>query len=960
MSENYTSREERRKKSTEGKGKQKPSGSGKPNKKKRGGIFRKIIVAILLLGIIGVIAGAATFFAMISDAPKIDDAMLKDPLSSKIYDKNGNKIAELGINRRTYANYDEIPESVKNAFLATEDARFYKHHGVDFYRLGGAVLANFKDGFGSEGASTITQQVVKNSVLSPEKTVKRKVQEMWLSFKLEQKYSKNKILEMYLNKIYFASGSAPVYGIKEAADHFYGVKDLKDLKIEQAAMLAGLPKAPTTYNPYVNPDRAKNRRDTVLMLMAKHGFISKEDSKKAQQVPITEGLVKQDKTEDKYTVFVDQVIKEIKEKTGADIFSAGLEIHTTLDPDAQDYMDRAMNTDEIVQYPNKDFQVGMVLLDTKTGEVQAIGGGRNRVARGLNFATDFPRQPGSTIKPILDYGPAVDKLKWSTAEPINDEEGYSYTNGTPIKNFEGGYKGWMTIRQALADSRNIPALKAFQAAGADKAREFATGLGIPLEKSIPESYSIGGFEHGITPMQLAGAYSAFGNEGIYNKPHTVTKVVFPDGTEMDLSPKPKVAMKDYTSFILTEMMRSVVEDGTGKKAAIAGLPVAGKTGTTNFPKEVRDRYDIPSNGVPDIWFAGYTPKYTAAVWTGYEKTNSKNYILSPTEKNFAKEIFKKVVGHVSEGKKTGEFKQPDSVEKVAIEKDSFPTRKPSAYTPKDKIGYEYFVKGTEPTKVSKKFKATSAKKPQGLSANYDSVTNHIYLNWSYPDEDMSKTSFEVSVSVDGSGAQQLTTTNQLNVALPNPNPGSRYKFKVVAVNDGVRSAPSYASVSIPGGEEEQPAEDPGQTDENQDPGTDPNAPDPNEDQGSEDNGQTNPGDNNGNNGQDNGQKPGDNNGNGNGNGNGSGNNNGNNGGNNSGNNGGNTGGDNGGNGDTGGGNNQQPTQPTNPGTTPPGQSQPGQPTTPGTTPPGQGQPSNPGKNPGNGDSTDQPESSPTP
>jgi penicillin-binding protein 1A len=813
MSENYTSREERRRQQLQNKRRER-----KPKEKKRkGGLFRKMIVAILLVGIVGMVAGGSTFFAFISDAPKIDESLLKDPVSSKVYDKNGNKIAEIGVENRTLVTYEEIPQVVKDAFIATEDVRFYKHHGIDLYRIGGAVVANFKEGFGSEGASTITQQVVKNSFLTPDKTIKRKVQEMWLAFQLEQKYSKQKILEMYLNKIFFAQQA---HGVAKAAEYFYG-KDIKKDKLElhEAAMLAGMPKAPSTYNPYKNPEAATKRRNTVLNLMAQHGFITQEEADKAKQVPVQSTLRKNvDEDKEKYSAFVDEVIDEVKKKTDMDVASAGLQIYTTLDPDAQEYVDKLLNSDDIIDWPNDEFQTGFVLLDTKTGEVQAVGGGRNRVARGLSFASDFPRQPGSTIKPILDYGPAVEYLKWSTAEPINDEP-YTYSNGTPINNYDRRYKGWITARQALAESRNIPALKAFQEAGADRARDFAVGLGIPLEKEIPESYSIGGFENGITPMQLAGAYSAFGNNGVYIKPHTVTKVKFTDGTEMDLRPKPKVAMKDYTAFMVTDMMKSVVEEGTGRSARIPGLEVAGKTGTTNFSKEAKRQYDIPSGGVPDIWFAGFTPKYTLAVWTGYEKTNGKNFIYSEREKGLAKEIFRKVMSHVSEGKRTGDFERPDSVVAAKIEKGSHPVRLASKYTPDELVSTEYFVKGTKPTQVSTRYKKKEINKPSGLSAKFDSTTNHIYVNWSYPDDKRDEVSFQVSLSIDGGGSQVIATTNDTSVTIPNPNPGSTYTFTVTALGEGAKGS-SSTSITIPGGSEEQPAEENEDQDQDQNQGDD--------------------------------------------------------------------------------------------------------------------------------------------
>ncbi|MFP3663925.1 PBP1A family penicillin-binding protein [Priestia sp. SIMBA_032] len=836
MSDNYRSREERRRAMNDNK----PEGKsqGKPKKKKKGGLFRKIVAAVLLIGIIGLIAGVGTFFAMISDAPKVDDSVLKNSFSSKVYANDGKTVVkEIGAQKRTYVQYDEIPQVVKNAFIATEDVRFYKHHGVDFYRIGGALMANFKNGFGAEGGSTITQQVVKNSFLSPKKTVKRKVQEMWLAYQLERKYSKQQILEMYLNKIYFASGE--VYGIERAAEKFYGVKSVKDLTLDEAAMLAGLPKAPTTYNPVTNPENATKRRNTVLNLMAKNGFITQAEADKAKQVDVQAHLAKQTESTSKYDVFIDQVIEEVKKKTDADPFSAGLEIYTTLDTNAQDYVDDVMNN-KVVNFPNDKFQAGLVVVDNETGGIQAIGGGRNRVSGGLNFATNMRRQPGSTIKPILDYGPAIENLKWSTGQPIKDEE-YHYSNGTPIRNFGRNYKGWVSAREALGRSLNIPALKAFQATGADKAKEFATGLGLKLDEedgeAYSESYSIGGFRTGVTPLQMAGAYSAFANEGMYNAPHTVTKVKFPDGTEIDLTPKPKRAMQDYTAFMMTDMMKSVVNEsyGTARAVRTPGLEIAGKTGTSNFSAAEKQRYNIPDAGEKDVWFNGFTPNYTISVWTGYE-TAKDGYILSPNETGMAKNIFKHVITHISEGKPKGSFKQPDSVVERSVEK---PTgkdlKRPSGSTPSSLITKEYFVRGTAPTKVSQTFvkkekeekkedkkedkkekkdnKDNKDVKPK-ITASYSGGA--ISVNWSASNA-ASDTTFTVTMSSPNGSEQLASGAGAGGKTISNPAPGATYSF-TVTTNTG-QSASS--SVKVPDSSDQATEddstkpEDDGTTDDNQ-------------------------------------------------------------------------------------------------------------------------------------------------
>ncbi|QII49539.1 PBP1A family penicillin-binding protein [Bacillus paralicheniformis] len=792
MSDQFNSRQERRKAQQ---GKSRSNTHSKPKKKKKAGLFKKILLSILIIGVIGLIAGGVTFAVMVADSPSLDDAKLKTPYSSIVYDKNGKEIAEIGSEKRTYVSIKDIPDSVKNAFLATEDARFYDHHGVDPIRIGGALLANFEGGFGSEGGSTITQQVVKNSLLSHEKTLKRKVQEVWLSFQLERKYSKDEILEMYLNRIYF---SPQAYGVGKAAEQFYGVTDLNDLTVEQAATLAGMPQSPNNYNPIKHPEKAEKRRNVVLSLMNKHGFISDAEYNKAKKVAVTKGLVSPKEyaktTSNKYSAFVEQAVAEVKEKANVTPGTDGLKIYTTIDTDAQDYVDELMDGDSI-QYTEK-MLAGLTLLDTKTGEIRAIGGGRNRNAGDWNYAVDEKRQPGSTIKPILDYGPVIENKKWSTYEQIKDEP-YKYSTGQEIHNYDRNYKRWMSMREALADSRNIPALKAFQAAGKDNVLNFAKGLGLSIDKDeLHESYAIGGFGNGVSTLQMAGAYSAFGNNGYYNEPHTVTAVEFNDGTKLDLTPESKAAMSDYTAFMMTDMLQTAVQTGTGRAAQVPNVTVAGKTGTTNFDEADIKKYGINPNGARDSWFVGYTPQYTAAVWTGKSGHNS----LSANEQQVAKLLFKKLIAKVDNG--SGSFEKPDSVVEATVLKGSNPPVLASSNTPSDKKVTEYFVKGRQPTTVSKKYEEKEdADKPSGLSAEYDEESKSIKLSWSYSGDD--DVSFKVKQSVDGGGYSEVQSSSAKEAVIPNVKEGSVYRFQVTAVTEDGESDPASVTLKVNAAEEDE-------------------------------------------------------------------------------------------------------------------------------------------------------------
>ncbi|MFB6466041.1 PBP1A family penicillin-binding protein [Cytobacillus sp. Hz8] len=788
MAEKYQTREERRKQLT-----------SQPNKKKRkakSSIWKKIFLTLITLGIIGFIGGVATFAFLVKDAPKLNEKLLKDPISSKIYDKNGKPVTEIGTVKRDYVDYEDIPKDVEDAILATEDVRFYKHHGIDLIRLGGAVVANVTRGFGSEGASTLTQQVVKRSFLTPEKTIKRKAQEAWLAIQLERKYTKHEIFEMYVNKAWYNSGG---HGILTASNIFFG-KSLDKLTLPQRALLAGIPQSPANYDPFTHPDLAEKRRNIVLSLMYQHGFISKEEMDDAKKVPVESTLVKEDKRKTSsdipYDSFISQVIKEIEKKYKEfDVFSDGLKIYTTLDTDAQKYVEKMLNSNNVVQFPDNKMQAGITLLDTKTGEIRAIGGGRNqKVDFGFNFATDSKRQPGSTIKPILDYGPAIDYLKWGTYHALDDKP-YTYSSGQPINDWDNQHMGVMSMRTALALSRNIPALQALQAVGLDQAQEFSAGLGIPF-KDIQEAYAIGGIggeDVGVSTLQMAGAYSAFGNNGFYTEPHAVTKIELRDGTKLDMKPEPKVAMKDYTAFMITDMLKTAVTSGTGTMANVPGLHIAGKTGTTNFPAEVSAKYNIPSTAVPDSWFAGYNTNYTAAIWTGYEN-QTKNYLIG-SEQKIAQLLFKNLMTHISTGIDTPDFTMPNSVEKVKIEKGTIPAKLASEYTPDNQVIYEYAVKGQAPTETSVKYDKLAA--PTGLKATYDEATNSVTVTWNYQKEDGTNVKFDVSASQDGGGEQNLTTTTQNGFIMKNATPGSTYTFKVVAVSDNQQSDAVTTSIKIP-------------------------------------------------------------------------------------------------------------------------------------------------------------------
>ncbi|RSL33775.1 PBP1A family penicillin-binding protein [Salibacterium salarium] len=783
MSNNYRSRQERRK-SQESSNSKSNKSKGANNKKPKRSIFKKIVLTGFIAAILCIIGGGVAAAVMISGAPELDPDELVFSQAAEIYDQNGEEVTQLqsGENR-DLIDIKDLPEHVKSAFIAVEDERFYDHFGIDIKRVFGALAANVTEGFGAEGASTITQQVVKNAFLTSEKTITRKVQEQYLAIRLEQQYSKEQILEMYLNLIYFEQGA---YGIGEASSVYFNTSDVSELTIEDAALLAAIPKRPNHYEPIQNPKVAKERRNTIIDLMQEHDFISSEEQEQAKSVNINE-QIDYNPTEEGivYDSFISQVQNELENVDGistSDLYSAGLKINTTLDTDIQEHAEQVIQTDEYINnYPNnEEFQVGFTLIDTKTGAIKAMVGNRQSkdISKGFNYAMNGNAQPGSTIKPLLDYGPAIENNQWSTYHQLVDEPHY-YTDReeTQIQNYSSTYRGSVSMREALKDSINVPAVKALQQTGYEQAGEFARGLGLPIDNVNP-SAALGGVDRGFSSVEMAGAYAAFGNNGTYSEPYSVRSVEFQDGREITFDHDSHQAMNDYTAYMITDMLKDVVDEGTGQAANIPELPLAGKTGTTNFTDQEHQQYGIPTGGDPDVWFSGYTTQYTAAVWTGFSGDRGDNY-LSGSDSDIAKEIFRLIMRNASENTDTPDFTKPDSVEEIEIERST--GQRASAFTPSNEIITELFVKGTGPEDVSNEFATPS--KINGLNAVYDEEADEIQLSWNYDQDELKGRSFEIEHRVDGEDYQSLDNQTNTTLSFSEPEKGIAHGFRVTVVNE---------------------------------------------------------------------------------------------------------------------------------------------------------------------------------
>ena len=607
----------------------------------------------------------------LKDVPDITRANLQDPLSSEIYDKNLNLIATVGAEKREYINIEDIPQSVKDAVLSTEDTRFYSHIGLDPKRLIKAVLTNVQANSAKEGASTLTQQVVKNSLLTSDKTMQRKIQEAYLSLKLENKYSKSDILEMYLNKIYYSDGQ---YGIKTAAKYFYG-KELKDLTIPQVALLAGLPQQPNLYNPYDNPEEAKNRRDTVLYAMYSNGKLTKEQYDKYSQVPITEGLVTKSEEEranqrnynPKYAAYIDQLTKELKEnKTFAnseDPLSLGLKIQTNLNPEAQEYVQTMLDEQSAPMVPHAS-QAAIAVIDTKTGLIEALGGGKNYKASGFNYATDAKVQPGSSIKPLIDYAPGIEYYGWDSQTIFSDSPYLIAGTNFYIQNWDRSYHGNVTMRTALSWSYNVPAVRAFERVGYERSKHFASKIGIPVTSEAPTT-AIGGSVDGVSPLQMAGAFATFGNKGYYNKPSTIVKIFDANGKEVAYDKEqPVKAMSEGAAFVMTDTLKSVLTyNGTTPYGKVDGIDMAGKSGSSTFDISAQTNYGIDvENSTKDSWVIGYSTDYTVSVWQGVDNLDSAAKALSSSQSEATQKIMAAVMKKITGTKTPASFEKPSDVE----------------------------------------------------------------------------------------------------------------------------------------------------------------------------------------------------------------------------------------------------------------------------------------------------------
>ncbi|VNB93990.1 penicillin-binding protein 1A [Streptococcus pneumoniae] len=632
-------------------------------------LIKYLSISFLSLVIAAIVLGGGVFFYYVSKAPSLSESKLVATTSSKIYDNKNQLIADLGSERRVNAQANDIPTDLVKAIVSIEDHRFFDHRGIDTIRILGAFLRNLQSN-SLQGGSTLTQQLIKLTYFSTstsDQTISRKAQEAWLAIQLEQKATKQEILTYYINKVYMSNGN---YGMQTAAQNYYG-KDLNNLSLPQLALLAGMPQAPNQYDPYSHPEAAQDRRNLVLSEMKNQGYISAEQYEKAVNTPITDGLQSL-KSASNYPAYMDnylkEVINQVEEETGYNLLTTGMDVYTNVDQEAQKHLWDIYNTDEYVAYPDDELQVASTIVDVSNGKVIAQLGARHQssnVSFGINQAVETNRDWGSTMKPITDYAPALEYGVYDSTATIVHDEPYNYPGtNTPVYNWDRGYFGNITLQYALQQSRNVPAVETLNKVGFNRAKTFLNGLGIDYpsihySNAISSNTTESDKKYGASSEKMAAAYAAFANGGTYYKPMYIHKVVFSDGSEKEFSNVGTRAMKETTAYMMTDMMKTVLTYGTGRNAYLAWLPQAGKTGTSNYTDEEIENHIKTSQFVaPDELFAGYTRKYSMAVWTGYSNR------LTPLVGNgltVAAKVYRSMMTYLSEGSNPEDWNIPEGL-----------------------------------------------------------------------------------------------------------------------------------------------------------------------------------------------------------------------------------------------------------------------------------------------------------
>ncbi|MGE5328606.1 MAG: transglycosylase domain-containing protein [Deltaproteobacteria bacterium] len=667
---------------------------------------RAFLIMLLFFVAICIGLGGGLFLAVVTTTQELenDDLEFKN-LSSIFYDKDGKEIVKVfGYQNRIVVRLNEMSQYLPNAFIAIEDERFREHGGIDIKRSIGAAINYIIPGGKQYGGSTITQQLIKNITNEREVSIKRKLQEQIRAIMLEQKLSKDQIIELYLNTIFLGQDA---YGVETAARTYFD-KEAKDLTIAESAMLAGITQSPSRRNPITDFQASKERQELVLAKMKEQGFITEQQYNEASndKIKIKKGKVVKVARQSYFIDAVcEQVLSDLQSELGIEkkraqemLFNEGLLIDTTMDSKVQEAIDEAYSPKNSVfaQFSGKSVQPqsAMVVMDYTNGYVVGLCGGYGPKTGVMTFnrAVHLKRQPGSSIKPIAVYGPALD-MGLITPATVIDDVPIRIGNWSPRNSYKDGFRGLSTIRRAITDSMNVVAVKVWMKVGPDRSYDFLNNLGLNKlagqDKYLPEALALGGLTEGVSPLKMAAAYTAIANGGYYSKPILYTKVKDKNGKVL-LEKKQNLTkvMDERAAYILTDMMKNAVNEGTGGSAKLQNMPAAGKTGTT-------------SENV-DRWFVGFTPYYVGAAWFGYENDDGRKRSI-PGSANYSAKIWKTVMEKAHKNLPVKDFVEPSGIitANICIDSGLLPGEYCSHDPRGNRVRKEKFIQGTEPTEICK-------------------------------------------------------------------------------------------------------------------------------------------------------------------------------------------------------------------------------------------------------------------
>lgn len=642
----------------------------KKNKKNKS-LPIKILDAFLILSFFGVLAVSGFFIYTYVNVPALEVENMVRPNDSYVYDKNNKLIGTISRKKENQKNikYQQLNQSLINSLVGTEDATFFKHHGVDFLNTAESTIKSFTGSSQKSGGSSITQQILGWSHLDRnERSIKRKANEIILSLQAERIIDKEEIMELYFN--YFFYGKNNIHGIETASNYFFNSK-ARSLDFVQSSIMTGTLNSPSFYNPLGTYSEAENRYinlsnerlQNVLLATKNQGYLSKQEYFLLQQTKVENSVhLNKAKNTNRYKSYIDLVRKEMEEKYQVDLTKSSMKIYTNMSRKAQKHADKIVSG-EINGLPDKDMNFGFVMTRTNTGAIVAVGGGKQYRKGGemlLNNASELQQQPGSAFKPIIAYAPTFEYLHWSNRAPISNKAmNYPGTN-TPIRNYDGKTGGILTMDSALATSRNLTAVRALdevvKKVGFSEVNNFLTKLGFDFDDDeIVYAYALGGTDTGVSPIQMNGAYQAFGNGGKYIKPWTIRYYVNQDtGNKVKNPTKPVQAIDKRTAYMMSTTLETATKASNLVSAAnFHNVPYAGKTGTSNWGNEGA-QYGIPNLSPKDSWFSGYTTEYTLSVWSGFTTKGIKKgkYPAWGAQHDYAAIIWGSMMRKMTNGKES--------------------------------------------------------------------------------------------------------------------------------------------------------------------------------------------------------------------------------------------------------------------------------------------------------------------